>query len=119
METLRFILQKARFCELMAPDMHMDGTELYLFGMIAVLQSTLSLSDADLAETLKLRPQLIAALQGDSNDYWRLLQIFEAHNTGDWTTFSQAAAELGHVEDVVSTRCREAHQWASEIMMVA
>ncbi len=119
METLRFILQKARFCELMAPDLHMDGTELYLFGMIAVLQSTLSLSDADLAETLKLRPELVAALQGNTNDFHLLLQLFEAHNTGDWDLFSRAAARLGRAEDSVGNRCREARQWATDIMAVA
>ncbi len=119
LETLQFVLQKARFCELMAPDLNMDSTELYLFGMIAVLQSTLHLSSADLAETLKLRPQLVAALQGDTNDYLLLLSLFDAHSSGDWTTLSKVAAQLGRREETVSARCHEAQIWAQGIMAVA
>ncbi len=121
-ETLRFILQKARFCELMAPDLHMDSTELYLFGMLAVLHSTLHLSDADLGETLNLRPELVAALRNDSEDdssYGLLLRLFEMHSTGDWPMFADAAGKLGRSEDSVSSRCVEAQRWAADILAVA
>lgn len=119
LETLRFVLEKARFCELMAPDLNMDATELYLFGMIAVLQSTLHLSSAELAEQLKLRPQLVAALQGDVNEYQLLLRMFEAHCGGDWTALTEVAERLGRREEVVSARCREAQIWAEGVMAVA
>ncbi len=119
LETLRFILQKARFCELMAPDCGMEPTEMYLFGMLAVLQSTLHLSDADLSQTLKLRPELIAALQGDGNDYTQVLNLFEAHSQGNWPAFSAAAGQLGRSEEVISTRCQHAQLWAAEVMAIS
>lgn len=119
METLRFILQKARFCELMAPDYNMDGTEMYLFGMLAVMQSTLNLTGADLSHSLKLRPELVAALQGSNNEYRAILSLFEAHAHGDWEVFTAGALQLNHREDVLSSRCQEAQQWASEIMAVS
>lgn len=119
LETLQFVLEKARFCELMAPELNMDSTELYLFGMIAVLQPTLLLSSTDLAERLKLRPELIAALEGVTNEYRLLLRLFEAHSSGDWDTLGEVAATLGRREDAVSARCREAQSWAQRIMALA
>ena len=118
METLRFILQKARFCELMAPELGMEPTEMYLFGMLAVMQSTLNLSDADLSQTLKLRPNLVAALQGEINDYTLVLALFEAHSIGDWAAFTHSAELLGRREDIISSRCQDAQHWASEVMSI-
>ena len=118
METLRFILQKARFCELLAPELQMEPTEMYLFGMLAVMQSTLNLRDADLSQTLKLRPELVAALQGVENDYSLVLSLFQAHSQGNWTAFTEAALRLGQQEELVSHRCHEAQHWASEVMAI-
>ncbi len=116
METLRFILQKARFCELMAPHLGMEASEMYLFGMLSVMQSTLSLSDADLSQGLKLQPELVEALQGAGNRANVILENFEAHSQGDWPVFTDSATRLSLREDLLSNRCHEAQRWAANII---
>ena len=115
-ETMRFILQKARFCELMAPALGLEPTELYLFGMVSVVRSTLELSAADLHESIQLRPEIIAALAGEANIYSSLLALTTSFEEGQWSDFAQAAADLRIPEDTAAAAFAQAREWAETIL---
>ncbi len=115
-ETMRFILHKARFCELMATELRLEPTELYLFGMVSVVRSTLNMSAADLNGSIQLRPEIIAALAGETNIYSLLLTLTASFEEGKWADFAQAAAALGVSEDAAAAAFSEARQWAEKIL---
>jgi EAL and modified HD-GYP domain-containing signal transduction protein len=115
-DTMRFILQKARFCELMATELGLEPTELYLFGMVSVVRSALKLSDADLHESIQLRPEIIAALSGEANIYSLLLTLTATIEEGHWTGLSDAAAALHVSEDVAFAAFTAARLWAENIL---
>ena len=115
-ETMRFTLQKARFCELLAQELGLEPTELYLLGMVSVVRSTLDLSASDLHETIQMRPEIIAALAGATNIYSALLALTSSFEEGHWDEFAQAAGELNVSEDKVAIAFGEARQWADTIL---
>lgn len=118
-ETLRFMLQKARFCELMAEPLGLEPTEMYLFGMLSVVQSALSLSAGDVQQMLKLQPAMIAALDGQDNAFGRLLRLACAYEQGDWAGLSEVSAKLGGREECICECGRLARRWAEEIIAAA
>ncbi len=102
----------------MAGELKLDGMELYLFGMVSVVRSTLNLTASDLEETLRLRPEMIAAFSGADNKYHTLLELTNSFEAGAWEKFSAAAEALLLSEDRVATACTRARQWAEEILAV-
>jgi EAL and modified HD-GYP domain-containing signal transduction protein len=115
-ETMRFILQKARFCELMATALRLEPMELYLLGMLSVVRSTLKLSAADLHESIQLRPEIVAALAGETNTYSLLLKLTTSFEDGKWADFAEAAAALHVSEDIAAGAFAEARQWTADIL---
>ena len=115
-DTMRFILQKARFCELMATELKLEPTELYLLGMVSVVRSTLNISAADLHEAIRMRPEITAALAGETNVYSLLLTLTNSLEEGKWSDFAEAAAALHVSEDVAGVAFAQARQWAENII---
>ncbi len=118
LETLRYTLSRARFCELMADRMGLNPMELYLFGMVSVVRSTLSLTTEDLEGTVNLRPEMLQAIAGADNMYGTLLTLTNSFEKGNWDEFSVAADRLCMSEDDIATDCTAARQWAEEILSV-
>jgi EAL and modified HD-GYP domain-containing signal transduction protein len=118
LEPIRFILQRARFCELMAEQLCMDPPELYLFGMLSVVCSTLRLSSAELTSTLRLEPEMVAALDGTQNFYSDVLELAVSHEQGEWTRMAEVAARLGVAEEKVSLASLCAQRWTESILNV-
>ena len=115
-ETMRSILQKARFCELMAPELRLDPAELYLFGMVSVFYSMLILSPADSQDSLQLRPDMIAAFAGVTNLYSLLLTLTASLEQGHWAGVATAAGALHLSQDDAAETFEQARQWAQAVL---
>lgn len=118
-ETNRLILQKARFCELMAGLLGREPNSMYLFGMLAVVLSVLHLSAESLAGTISLQPEMMDAFSGRENIYTHVLHCASNHEYGDWNALSASASCLGCKEDDVSARVVEATRWADVVIAEA
>jgi EAL and modified HD-GYP domain-containing signal transduction protein len=115
-EPIRFILQRARFCELMAEELHADPPELYLFGMLSVVRSTLQLSKSDLTKTLRLAPEMVSALEGAQNFYSDVLELAISHEKGQWTRLAEIADRLDVAEEMVALAALCARKWTENIL---
>jgi EAL and modified HD-GYP domain-containing signal transduction protein len=118
-ETNRMILQKARFCELMARLLGVEPNSMYMFGMLSVVVSVLQLSIASLTGSIALEPKMAAAFSGDENIYSRVLHCAKDHEYGDWKALSASASSLGCKEDDVSEKAVEAIKWADTVIAEA
>lgn len=119
LEPIRMILQRARFCELVAAERRMDTGEMYLMGMMSIVRKTLRLEDHDLAGPLRLRPDVAAALSGTENEYFHLLKLAESLDTGDWETMAASTDALRLDEGVAAQCMEESRRWAEGILDLA
>ncbi len=114
-EAHRTILQKARFCELIAGDCNLEPEAMYLFGMLSVVFRILNLDMTSMASTIQLHPEMLDALAGVENIYSRVLQCAESYDCGDWDGFSTSSQSLGRSEHEISQHLYEARDWADHI----
>lgn len=118
-ETNRLILQKARFCELMAHLLGREPGSMYLFGMLAVVLSILHLTADSLAGNVSLEPEMLAAFTGRENIYSNVLRCASNYDYGNWAEMGAAANSLGCKEADISDRAVEASRWADAVIAEA
>jgi len=119
LEPIRYILQRARLCELLGVDLGMVAGEMYLFGMMSVVKKTLQLSPEEMCQTLRLNNEVRDALNGADNAYKWVLDLADACERGLWEQMEVAAKALHLAEAKAATRLVEAQAWASEILQHA
>jgi c-di-GMP phosphodiesterase len=119
MEAHRVILQTARFCELMSSALCRNANEMFIFGMLSVVQSILNLSTEDLSRVSVLNAEMLAALSGGDNSYGRLLRCSSSYDMGDWDRFRSSSATLGCAEGKVFESALAAREWADNVLAAA
>lgn len=103
----------------MAAAVRHDENELYVFGMLSVVQSVLNLSPGAISEAIELRADLMDALSGTDNHFSKLLVCSQSLGSGDWARFSSMAASLGHPEDDICRNITLAQHWADTVLAAA
>lgn len=96
-EILRMAFVRGRFCELAAKTCGLDPMEQYLLGMMSLLPAMLRLPMRELAPTLALRKEILAALLGTECPERILLSWMEARERGDWVA-CDALAEANRLD---------------------
>ncbi|AFL89746.1 putative signal transduction protein containing EAL and modified HD-GYP domains [Terriglobus roseus DSM 18391] len=119
LEPIRFLLKRARFCELMASEIAMDPAEMYLFGMLSAVRAALHLTRSDIKSTLRLRPEILDALEGEDNHYAELLRLAQSMERGDWDQLAISANTFNIKEERVSAISLVADQWTQNILALA
>ncbi|WP_156993584.1 EAL and HDOD domain-containing protein [Terriglobus sp. TAA 43] len=119
LEPIRFILQRARLCELLGVAMGMEAGEMYLFGMMSVVRKTLQVTGEEVNQTLRMTPEMSAALDGADNVYRQLLEVAEACEKGLWEQLERAASTLRMAEAKAAGFLLEAQVWAASILQQA
>jgi EAL and modified HD-GYP domain-containing signal transduction protein len=118
-EVYRSALRRARFCELMSQHTANTATELYIFGMLAVLKTVLGLTHDEVQQLIKLPADLMQALSGETNDSFLLLQAASHFDDGRWSEFDACAADLSLKPGVVARYCNASRVWADDIVASA
>ncbi len=109
-------LQRARFCELLAPHVDEDPFEQYLIGLLSLLDAILQTPMASIVDLLPLRPPVSAALLGEPNTVGKalcLVKSFEANPTDSSTPLVELLS-LG--ADVLNGLNLEAARWAENAL---
>jgi c-di-GMP phosphodiesterase len=111
-------LQRARFCELLAPYLNEDPVEQYLVGLLSLLDVMLQTSMASLVDMLPLRPALRQALLGEHSAIAVPLSVAKSYETGDWAS-SVASDEIARLgSEVLNDICFRATRWAEAALPV-
>ena len=118
LEPIRYILQRARLCELLGMELGMVPGEMYLFGMLSVVRSTLQIAAEELGDALRMKPELQRALEGEANRYGSLLRLAQAYEQGRWAEIPCAAAAVEIAEERVPATMSAAAQWTELILRV-
>jgi EAL and modified HD-GYP domain-containing signal transduction protein len=108
-------LVRGRFGELLAPRVRHGESDLFLLGLLSLIDAMLEMPMAEVLDKIPLDQATKAALLGQPSQLRPVFQLMLAHESGEW----QAAAELSaglhlDAEDVAGDYW-QAQQWAREI----
>lgn len=110
---LSMALVRARFCELLAPRIGAAEDELYLLGLLSLLDVLLETPIERILEELPLGPEMKSALAGRPSHGLCPLELVKCMESCDWPRCEAMAQAAGLSEEVVAGLYMEAVQWAT------
>jgi c-di-GMP-related signal transduction protein len=116
---IQLSLERARFCELLAPMVGENPTEQFLLGFLSLIDAMLGASIESIADSLPLRAEARAALLGANNCTAAPLRVMRSIEAGAWEGCAGQADLLGVSEETLSGIYVEAVKWASQSLELA
>jgi len=106
-------LARARFCELLS-DRLQSNTDLFLMGLLSIMDAILEVSMDVLLEQLPLERETKMALLGQNSSLRPLYQLMLAQESGEWSQSSALAKQLKLSDEEVASAWWQALQWAQD-----
>jgi len=106
-------LVRARFCELLSPKIKHGESDLFLLGLLSLMDSILELPMTAVLEKVPLDQETKAVLLGEESDLRPLYQLMLAQESGDWQNTAVLAKSLKLTESEVAEFHWNAMQWIS------
>ncbi|MFY9647139.1 MAG: EAL domain-containing protein [Terriglobales bacterium] len=112
-------LVRARFCELLSPRVEHGTSDLFLMGMLSLMDAILAVPMGVLTDELCLDPAIKAQLlAGKTNANTPLSPVYDlmvAREIGDWERVTQLGKQLKLSLSFVSEASHEAMRWAHQV----
>jgi c-di-GMP-related signal transduction protein len=108
-------LVRARFCELLSPKVQHGKTDLFLMGMLSLMDVMLEIPMRQVLENVPIDLESKAVLLGESSSVQPFYQLMLAQEAGDWKTVNERTTQLSLAESDVATAYLQAMQWAREV----
>ena len=108
-------LVRARFCELLSPDVPHGDSDLFLMGLISLMDVILETPMERILESVPLDRESKAVLSGGASRLRPFYQLMLARESGEWETATRLAQELHLEESHVADCYWRAMQWAQEV----
>jgi EAL and modified HD-GYP domain-containing signal transduction protein len=105
-------LVRARFCELLSSKIKRADSDLFLMGMLSLMDTILEIPMRQMLEKVAVDRECKAVLLGESSGLQPFYQLMLAQESGDWKAAGALALQLGLGEGEVATCYWEAMQWA-------
>jgi EAL and modified HD-GYP domain-containing signal transduction protein len=106
-------LTRARFCEQLPDRLH-SNTDLFLMGLLSVMDAILEVGMNVLLEQLPVDRETKATLLGQESPVRPLYQLMMAQESGEWAQSSALAKQLNLPDEEVASAWWQALQWAQE-----
>jgi c-di-GMP-related signal transduction protein len=108
-------LVRARFCELLASTSQHGGSDLFLMGLLSLMDAILEMPMASLLESIALGQETKAVLLGEANHLRPLYLLVLALESADWQNASALTKQLHLSEKGVAEKYWQAMQWARQV----
>lgn len=112
-------VERARFCELLAPLIGERSTEQFMLGLLSLLDAMLHIPMESIVQSLPLRAEAKAALLGATNPVAMPLCLIRSFESGAWGSCACAAAALGVSEETLARLYFESVQWARDAVALS
>lgn len=110
-------LVRARFCELLAPKIEHAGCDLFLVGLLSLMDAILDVPMGVVLEGISVDAETKAVLLGQPSQLFPLYELMVAQEQADWEKVTGLAEGL-HVPESLVAECRwEAMQWAHQMKL--
>ena len=108
-------LSRARFCELLAPRVNFDESEMFLMGLMSLMDTILQLPMSQVLEKVPLEKTIKSVLLGESSHLRTAYRLMLAQESGEWDAAAKLNKVLNLGQDEVSELYWQAFQWAREV----
>jgi c-di-GMP-related signal transduction protein len=108
-------LVRARFCELIRPAIQTGDSDLFLLGLLSVMDSILEIPMVRVLEGVPVAQNIKAALLGEASLLRPLYRLMLALESGEWHELGMLAQEFHLSENEIADYHWQAMQWARQI----
>ena len=108
-------LVRGRFCELIAPKVAHGESDLFLMGLLSLIDAMLEAPMQAVLEKIPLDAATNAVLLGQPSALRSVFQLMLAHESGEWEAAAALSAGLRLDADDVAACYWQAQQWAREL----
>jgi EAL and modified HD-GYP domain-containing signal transduction protein len=108
-------LVRARFCELLSPKVSGGETDLFLMGMLSLMDAILEIPMRRVLENVPIDMESKAALLGGVSSLRPFYQLMLAQESGEWRAVSELSSQLHLSESEVGDAHWQAMQWARQV----
>jgi len=106
---------RARFCELLAPSLPPRNCDLFLVGLLSLMDAILEIPMSMVLEGLALDRATRAVLLGESGALSPIYELMLAQENGRWEKVAHLASKLGLRGSLVAECHWKAMQWARQM----
>jgi c-di-GMP-related signal transduction protein len=118
-ELVTSAMVRARFCELMSHRIKSGESDLFLMGLLSMIDVILEMPMTRILETISVDSDTKAVLLGGPSRLRPLYELMLARESGDWEGTTRHAKKLGLTESEVAEAYWQAMQWARQLNSVA
>jgi EAL and modified HD-GYP domain-containing signal transduction protein len=108
-------LVRARFCELLSPRIQHGESDLFLLGLLSLMDAILEIPMNEVLEKVPIDQETKAILLGGASPLRPLYQLMLAQESGDWERTAGLARSLDLTESDVAGIYWQAMQWARQV----
>ena len=108
-------LVRARFCELFSPKLQHGGSDLFLMGMLSMMDIILQIPMRQVLDHVPVDQQTKSLLLGAPSHLRPFYQLMLARESGDWKAVRALSTQLGLGENDVAELYWQAMQWARQV----
>jgi len=110
-------LVRGRFCELLAPKVSPGESDLFLMGLLSLIDAMLETPMEAVLEKIPLDAATKSVLLGQPSVLRPVFQLMLAHESGEWEAATALSRGLRLEADDVAACYWQAQQWARELSM--
>ncbi len=107
---------RARFCELLSKNSDIKRQELFLLGLLSLLDAILDQSMESIMGKMPLSDSIKNALISGTGEMADFLTLVQSYETGDWTNLSIAANKIKMDNDKIPSLYWDSVLWADSII---
>ena len=108
-------LVRARFCELMSPKIPHGDSDLFLMGLLSLMDTILEIPMSQVMESISLDHETKAVLLGGVSCLRPLYKLMLARESGEWEQTAELSRSVGLSESEVAELYWQAMQWARQM----
>jgi c-di-GMP-related signal transduction protein len=108
-------LVRARFAEVLGPRVEHGESDLFLMGLLSLIDAMLEMSMEDVLERVPLDRETKAVLLGQPGVLRPVYQLMLAHESGEWAAAAQLCDSMHLDAEEVAGDYWQAQQWAREV----
>ena len=106
---------RARFCELLSPKIPHGDSDLFLMGLLSLMDAILEIPMAQVLDNIPIDQETKAVLSGGASRLRLFYQLMLAQESGEWKTAADLTSQLHLSESEVAESYWQAMRWAREV----